>query len=136
MSVLKNGNTVNHAFCIAPMLDWTDKHCRYFYRLISSHALLYTEMITTGALIKGDRSRHLSYDGIEHPLALQLGGSDPNDLAVCAQMAEDYGYDEVNLNVGCPSDRVQNGRFGACLMADPMLVADCVQLCAAKFQFQ
>ena len=111
---------------VAPMLDWTDRHCRYFHRLITRHALLYTEMMTTGALIHGDRERFLGFDALEHPLALQLGGSVPADLAVCAQMAEDYGYDEVNLNVGCPSDRVQNGRFGACLMAEPGLVADCV----------
>jgi tRNA-dihydrouridine synthase A len=108
------------------MLDWTDRHCRYFLRLISRHTLLYTEMITTGALIHGDRERFLRYDPAEHPVALQLGGSDPEDLARCAQMAEDWGYDEINLNVGCPSDRVQNGRFGACLMAEPALVAECV----------
>ena len=108
------------------MLDWTDRHCRYFLRLISRHTLLYTEMITTGALIHGDRERFLRYDPTEHPVALQLGGSDPEDLARCARMAEDWGYDEINLNVGCPSDRVQNGRFGACLMAEPELVAECV----------
>lgn len=106
------------------MLDWTDRHCRYFLRLISRHTLLYTEMITTGALIHGDRERFLRYDPAEHPVALQLGGSDPKDLAQCARMAEDWGYDEINLNVGCPSDRVQNGRFGACLMAEPALVAE------------
>ena len=115
-----------HRFCVAPMLDWTDAHCRYFYRLLSKRALLYTEMVTTGALLHGDRDRHLRYNVEEHPLALQLGGSDPVALSQCAQMAQDYGYDEVNLNVGCPSDRVQNGRFGACLMAEPRLVADCV----------
>ncbi|BCU06096.1 tRNA-dihydrouridine(20/20a) synthase [Allochromatium tepidum] len=108
------------------MLDWTDGHCRYFLRLISRHTLLYTEMITTGALIHGDRERFLRYDPAEHPVALQLGGSDPKDLARCARMAEDWGYDEINLNVGCPSDRVRNGRFGACLMAEPALVAECV----------
>lgn len=108
------------------MLDWTDKHCRYFYRLMSRHAVLYTEMVTTGAILKGDRQRHLSFNAEEHPVALQLGGSDPADLAVCARIGEDFGYDEINLNVGCPSDRVQNGRFGACLMAEPQLVADCV----------
>jgi tRNA-dihydrouridine synthase A len=111
---------------VAPMLDWTDRHCRYFLRLISRRTLLYTEMVTTGALIHGERERHLGFDPAEHPLALQLGGSAPGDLAACARMAEDWGYDEVNLNVGCPSDRVQNGRFGACLMADPALVAECV----------
>lgn len=108
------------------MLDWTDRHCRFFHRLISRHAVLYTEMVTTGALIHGDRHRFLHFNAAENPLALQLGGSNPRDLAVCAKMAEDYGYDEVNLNVGCPSDRVQNGRFGACLMAEPELVAECV----------
>ena len=108
------------------MLDWTDRHCRYFLRLISRHTLLYTEMITTGALIHGDRERFLCYDPAEHPVALQLGGSAPEYLARCARMAEDWGYDEINLNVGCPSDRVQNGRFGACLMAEPALVAECV----------
>jgi tRNA-dihydrouridine synthase A len=113
-------------FCVAPMLDWTDRHCRYFHRLISRHALLYTEMITTGALMYGDRHRFLQFNAAEHPVALQLGGSNPNDLAICTKMAEDYGYDEVNLNVGCPSDRVQSGRFGACLMADPNLVAECI----------
>jgi tRNA-dihydrouridine synthase A len=108
------------------MLEWTDRHCRYFLRLISRRTLLYTEMITTGAVLRGDRARLLEYDPLEHPVALQLGGSDPPALAECARIVEDYGYDEVNLNVGCPSDRVQNGRFGACLMAEPELVADCV----------
>lgn len=114
-----------HRFCTAPMLDWTDRHCRFFHRLISQHALLYTEMVTTGALIHGDHHRFLQFNAAEHPLAFQLGGSNPHDLAVCARMVEDYGYTEVNLNVGCPSDRVQNGRFGACLMAEPELVAEC-----------
>lgn len=122
-----SSRSTSHRFCVAPMLDWTDAHCRYFYRLLSRRALLYTEMVTTGALLHGDRDRHLRYNAEEHPLALQLGGSDPVALAQCAQMAADYGYDEVNLNVGCPSDRVQNGRFGACLMAEPKLVADCVE---------
>lgn len=108
------------------MLDWTDRHCRYFYRLMSKQALLYTEMVTTGALIQGDQPRFLQFNHEEHPLALQLGGSKPTDLALCAKMAQDYGYDEVNLNVGCPSDRVQNGLFGACLMAEPFLVAECI----------
>lgn len=115
-----------HRFCVAPMLDWTDRHCRYFHRLITQHALLYTEMVTTGALIHGGCHRFLQFNADENPLAFQLGGSNPEDLAVCARMIEDYGYDEVNLNVGCPSDRVQNGRFGACLMAEPNLVAECV----------
>jgi tRNA-dihydrouridine synthase A len=117
---------INRAFSVAPMLDWTDRHCRYFHRLLTRHAVLYTEMLAAGALLHGDRERFLHYSPEERPLALQLGGSDPKDLAVCARIAEDYGYDEVNLNVGCPSDRVQNGRFGACLMAEPQLVADCI----------
>lgn len=107
------------------MLDWTDSHCRGFHRLLTKQALLYTEMVTTGALVYGDVERHLRYTESEHPVALQLGGSNPKDLAHCSKLAEDYGYDEVNLNVGCPSDRVQSGRFGACLMAEPQLVADC-----------
>lgn len=115
-----------HKFCVAPMLDWSDRHCRYFHRLISKHAVLYTEMVTTGALLNGDIERHLGFTQQERPVALQLGGSAAKDLAVCSKMAQDYGYDEVNLNVGCPSDRVQNGLFGACLMAKPELVAECV----------
>ena len=114
-------------FTIAPMLDWSDRHYRRFAREISRHTWLYTEMVTTGALIYGDRERFLRYDPVEHPLALQLGGSNPADLARCARMAQDWGYDEVNLNVGCPSERVQNGSFGACLMLEPNLVADCVK---------
>ncbi len=113
-------------FSVAPMLDWTDRHCRYFHRLLSKQALLYTEMVTTGALIHGDKDRFLQFNAAENPLAFQLGGSNPNDLALCAKLVEAYGYDEVNLNVGCPSDRVQNGSFGACLMAEPALVADCI----------
>ncbi len=109
------------------MMDWTDHHCRYFMRLLSRHALLYTEMVTTGALLHGDRDRFLRHDETEHPLALQLGGSTAADLAACARLAEEAGYDEVNLNVGCPSDRVQNNMIGACLMAHPQLVADCVK---------
>ncbi len=108
------------------MLDWTDRHCRYFHRLLSRHALLYTEMVTSGAILHSNAERHLRFDAAEHPVALQLGGSDPIELAQCAKIAADYGYDDINLNVGCPSDRVQNGRFGACLMAEPQLVADCV----------
>ncbi|PKF56428.1 tRNA dihydrouridine(20/20a) synthase DusA [Alteromonadales bacterium alter-6D02] len=115
----------NHRISIAPMLDWTDRHYRYMARLISRHQLLYTEMVTTGAIIHG-KGDYLTYNEQEHPLALQLGGSNPVDLAICAKKAQDYGYDEVNLNVGCPSDRVQNGRFGACLMAEPALVAQAV----------
>ncbi|OUS23030.1 tRNA dihydrouridine(20/20a) synthase DusA, partial ['Osedax' symbiont bacterium Rs2_46_30_T18] len=105
---------------------WTDKHCRHFHRVISRNTLLYTEMVTTGALIYGDKDRHLAYNQSEHPIALQLGGSNVQELALCAKMAEDYGYDEVNLNVGCPSDRVQNNMIGACLMAHPQIVADCL----------
>ncbi|WP_406641410.1 tRNA dihydrouridine(20/20a) synthase DusA [Pectobacterium brasiliense] len=113
-------------FSIAPMLDWTDRHCRYFLRKLSSQTLLYTEMVTTGAILHG-KGDYLAYSEEEHPLALQLGGSDPQALAQCAKLAEQRGYDEVNLNVGCPSDRVQNGRFGACLMGEAALVADCIK---------
>ena len=109
------------------MLDWTDRHCRYFLRLLSRRTLLYTEMVTTGAIMHGDVGRHLHFDAAEHPVALQLGGSAPHELAHCTKIAEEYGYDEVNLNVGCPSDRVQSGMFGACLMASPQLVADCIK---------
>jgi tRNA-dihydrouridine synthase A len=118
---------MTHRLCVAPMMDWTDRHCRFFLRQISSRARLYTEMITTGALIHGDVERHLAFSPEEHPVAAQLGGSEPADLAHCAKLAEDYGYDEVNLNCGCPSERVQRGTFGACLMAEPELVADCVR---------
>ncbi len=112
---------------VAPMLDWTDRYCRYFMRLISKHVVLYTEMVTTGALLHGERARFLDFDPSEHPLALQLGGSDPGELAECSRLGGQWGYDEINLNVGCPSDRVQSGRFGACLMLTPGLVADCVK---------
>ena len=105
------------------MMDWTDRHCRVFHRLLTRRARLYTEMLTTGAILHGDRQRLLGFDQSEHPVALQLGGSDPRDLAACARIGEDFGYDEINLNVGCPSDRVKDGRFGACLMAEPELVA-------------
>jgi tRNA-dihydrouridine synthase A len=108
------------------MLDWTDRHCRYLLRQISKHTLLYTEMVTTGAILHGDRERFLGFDRSEHPVALQLGGSEPRSLAECSRIGEETGYDEINLNVGCPSDRVQSGRFGACLMAEPALVADCI----------
>lgn len=117
---------IDRRVSIAPMLDWTDRHCRFFLRLLSRHTLLYTEMVTAGALVHGDRRRLLAYDPVERPLALQVGGSDPADLAYCARIAADFGYDEVNLNVGCPSNRVQSGRFGACLMAEPQRVAECV----------
>ena len=114
-----------HKLSVAPMLDWTERHCRYFYRLMSAHTVLYTEMVTTGAILHG-RGDYLAYNDAEHPLVLQLGGSDVNALVECAKIAEQRGYDEININVGCPSDRVQNGRFGACLMAEPALVAECV----------
>jgi len=112
---------------VAPMMDWTDRHCRYFHRLLSRRALLYTEMMTTGALVHGNVPRHLDFSVQEHRVALQLGGSDPAELAHCARLGEQWGYDEVNLNCGCPSERVQRGSFGACLMAEPRLVADCVK---------
>ncbi|MCW7541890.1 tRNA dihydrouridine(20/20a) synthase DusA [Aquabacterium sp. A7-Y] len=112
---------------VAPMMDWTDRHCRYFHRLLTKHTRLYTEMVTTGALLHGDVPRHLDFHPEEHPVALQLGGSEPADLAACAKLAQQWGYDEVNLNCGCPSERVQRGAFGACLMAEPQLVADCVK---------
>ena len=119
---------MNHCLVsIAPMMDWTDKHCRYFYRLISKNVQLYTEMITTKAILRGDKNRLLDFNGIENPLVLQLGGSDPKEMAECAIIAEDWGYDEVNINVGCPSDRVLSGSFGACLMKEPKLVAQCVE---------
>jgi tRNA-dihydrouridine synthase A len=115
-----------HRFSVAPMMDWTDRHCRVFHRLMTRRARLYTEMLTSGAILHGDRQRLLAFDSCEHPVALQLGGSDARDLATAATIGEDFGYDEINLNVGCPSDRVKEGRFGACLMAEPALVADCV----------
>jgi len=114
-------------FCTAPMMDWTDRHCRYFFRLLTRRARVYTEMITAPALVHGDVHRHLDFDAAEHPVALQLGGSDPAELAHAARLGERYGYDEINLNCGCPSERVQTGSFGACLMAEPALVADCVR---------
>lgn len=118
---------IDRKLSVAPMLDWTDRYCRYFLRLISHHVLLYSEMVTTGAIIHGDRPRHLDFFEQEHPVALQLGGSDPAELAQCALLGESWGYDEINLNIGCPSDRVQSGRFGACLMMTPQLVADGVK---------
>ncbi|MGQ9426694.1 tRNA dihydrouridine(20/20a) synthase DusA [Gilvimarinus sp. F26214L] len=119
--------TFSRRFCVAPMIDWSDRHCRYLWRLLSRRALLYSEMVTTGALLHGDVPRHLAFHEAEHPVALQLGGSNPAELAACAKLGEQWGYDEINLNCGCPSDRVQSGRFGACLMAEPGLVADCVK---------
>jgi tRNA-dihydrouridine synthase A len=118
-------NEFNHLrFSVAPMMDWTDRHCRVFHRLMTRRGRLYTEMLTTGAIIHGDRARLLGFDASEHPVALQLGGSDAGALATAAKIGEDFGYDEINLNVGCPSDRVKDGRFGACLMAEPALVAE------------
>src|SRR5688500_9267069 len=117
----------SHRLSVAPMMDVTDRHCRFFLRQVNSRARLYTEMITTGALIHGDVERHLKFDPAEHPVALQLGGSEPDELARCAKLGEQYGYDEINLNIGCPSERVQKGAFGACLMAEPALVASCVR---------
>jgi tRNA-dihydrouridine synthase A len=117
---------MKYKFNVAPMMDWTDRHCRVFHRLMTRRARLYTEMLTSGAIIHGDRQRLLGFDLCEHPVALQLGGSQPRDLAISAKIGEDFGYDEINLNVGCPSDRVKDGRFGACLMAEPDLVAECV----------
>jgi len=114
-------------FCVAPMMDWTDRHCRYFHRQLSARARLYTEMVTTGALLQGDPARHLDFSAEEHPVALQVGGSEPDELARAARLGERRGYDEINLNCGCPSERVQRGAFGACLMAEPRLVADCVK---------
>ena len=115
-----------HIFSVAPMMDWTDSPCRVLHRALSKHALLYTEMVTAEAVLHGDRQRLLGFEDVEHPLGLQLGGSDPSKLAEAARIAESFGYDEINLNVGCPSDRVQSGRFGACLMREPDLVADCM----------
>jgi tRNA-dihydrouridine synthase A len=121
-----------HRLSVAPMMDWTDRHCRVLHRTLSARALLYTEMLTTGAILHGDRERLLAYDAAEHPVALQLGGSDPADLVAAAVIGEAEGYDEINLNVGCPSDRVQSGRFGACLMREPELVAECMAAMAAE----
>jgi tRNA-dihydrouridine synthase A len=117
---------MDHRFCVAPLMDWTDRHCRYFHRLIAPGILLYTEMVAAQALIHGDVARHLDFDAKEHPVALQLGGSEPSELAMAARLGERWGYDEINLNCGCPSERVQRGSFGACLMAEPELVARCV----------
>ena len=120
-------NPASHRLCTAPMMDWSDRHCRYFFRQLAPHARVYTEMVTTGALVHGDVGRHLRFDPAEHPVALQLGGSEPDALAHCARLGQEWGYDEINLNCGCPSERVQRGAFGACLMAEPELVADCVR---------
>ncbi len=119
-------SSLRHRFSVAPMMDWTDSPCRVLHRCLTRHALLYTEMVTAEAVLHGDRTRLLGFDAFEHPVALQLGGSNPAKLAEASKIAADFGYDEINLNVGCPSDRVQSGRFGACLMREPALVADCV----------
>src|SRR5439155_25392994 len=119
-------NSVDRRFAIAPMMEWTDRHCRFFHRLLTRRALIYTEMVTTGAVLRGDRARLIGFDPAEQPVALQLGGSDPKALAECARIGADFGYAEINLNIGCPSDRVQEGRFGACRLAEPRLVGDCV----------
>src|SRR3569833_519265 len=119
-------SNLDRRIAVAPMMDWTDRHCRYFLRGFAPHALLYTEMITAQAILRGDRERLLAFDPEEHPVALQLGGSEPGDLAKAAQIGEEAGYDEINLNCGCPSDRVASGAFGACLMLEPATVADCV----------
>jgi tRNA-dihydrouridine synthase A len=123
---------LDHKFCVAPMMDWTDRHCRFFHRLLSARARLYTEMVTADAILYGDRGRLIGFSPEEHPVALQLGGSDPGRLAEAAAIGEGYGYDEINLNVGCPSDRVQEGRFGACLMAEPALVGECIAAIRAR----
>ncbi len=125
-------SNTDYRLSVAPMMDWTDRHCRYFHRLLTKKARLYTEMVTTGALIHGNQARHLDFNPQEHPVALQLGGSDPADLATAAKLGETWGYDEINLNCGCPSERVQRGSFGACLMAEPKLVADCVKAMVNK----
>jgi tRNA-dihydrouridine synthase A len=123
---MRSSHSSDVLFSVAPMMDWTDRHCRFFHRLLASHALLYTEMVTAQAVIHGDRERLLGFDAAEQPVALQLGGSEPDELAQAARIGAEFGYGEINLNVGCPSDRVQSGRFGACLMREPALVADCV----------
>src|ERR1700728_1592660 len=122
----KQSTSVDRKISVAPMMDWTDRHCRYFLRGFAPHTLLYTEMITSAAILRGDRDRLLAFDPEEHPVALQLGGSDPTELAKAARIGEEAGYDEINLNCGCPSDRVASGAFGACLMLEPSKVADCV----------
>src|SRR5689334_15916227 len=128
------GDDLDRRICVAPMMDYTDRHCRYFLRLLSPSALLYTEMITAAAIVRGDVARLLEFHPAEHPVALQLGGSNPDELARAARVGEQFGYDEINLNCGCPSDRVQSGRFGACLMAEPTLVAECVGAMRAAVQ--
>jgi tRNA-dihydrouridine synthase A len=126
------GKVISHRFCVAPMMEWTDRHCRFFHRILTRRAMLYTEMVTAAAVIHGDRQRLIGFDPAEGPLGLQLGGSDPGDLARAARYGEAFGYDEINLNCGCPSDRVQSGRFGACLMAEPGLVARVLQRHAGR----
>ena len=127
IAIVKNRSVSSWRFCVAPMMEWTDRHCRYFHRQLSRHARLYTEMLTTGTLLHGDATRHLAFDPAEHPVALQLGGSERDELVHAARLGQRHGYDEINLNCGCPSERVQRGAFGACLMAEPSLVADCLK---------
>src|SRR5690606_39259261 len=122
----RGNQSIDHRLCVAPMMTHTDRHFRFLLRLLSRHVMLYTEMITSGALLYGNARQRLEFNDMEHPLGIQLGGSEPDELARCAAMAADAGYDEINLNIGCPSDRVRSGRFGACLMAEPRRVADCV----------
>jgi tRNA-dihydrouridine synthase A len=129
---VQRAHELRYSFCVAPMMDWTDRHCRVFHRLLSRHARLYTEMVTAAAILHGDRRRLLGFDNCEHPIAVQLGGSEPAALGEAAAIAADFGYDEINLNVGCPSERVQTGAFGACLMREPELVADCVAAMKAR----
>ena len=124
---MRPGLAASRRFSVAPMMDWTDTHCRVLHRLLTRHGLLFTEMVNSGAIVHGDAERHLRFDAVEHPIALQVGGSNPAELAEAARIASGFGYDEINLNVGCPSDRVQSGKFGACLMAEPDLVAECVR---------
>ena len=123
---IDTGDSLNRRLCAAPMMEWSDRFCRYFWRILTKHTLLYTEMVTTSALLHGDQDRHLRFSAFEHPIAIQLGGSNPNELMQCAKLCEEWGYDEINLNVGCPSDRVQNNLMGACLMGHPNLVAECI----------
>src|ERR1700685_1818141 len=132
----KSPSSRSWRFSVAPMMEWTDRHCRFFHRVLTRRALLYTEMLTTGAVLHGDRARLLRCDAAEHPVALQLGGSEPRALAACARIGAELGFDEINLNAGCPSDRVQDGRFGACLMAEPALGGDCVAAMNTAVCFQ
>jgi tRNA-dihydrouridine synthase A len=128
---MRREKTIKHKFSVAPMMDWTDKHCRYFYRLMSKKTQLWSEMVTAKAIIHGDKNRLLDFDASEQPLVLQLGGSDPKEMAIAAKVGQDWGYEEININVGCPSERVRSGSFGACLMQTPHTVADCIEAMGA-----